>query len=284
MNKLKIALFALLSIFSLLAVTLPAPKVSAEAACYGYQKDSGGFKQFPCNEANRQYPDFQPGDGCYRSEFMGSGVAVGWTRPQPVDCAEVQGKDYAQCYVIREYDVAGKKVRATKKEPCNAELRKRIVANEKVVQPNTCYIIDLNSPIGAASDIDCEQAAIQEWNSVAALNQQQDVADQNEKTKQAQAKFDQDQSRVNCNDVDSCVNNNPLIDYLVVFINFLSAAIGIVVVIVIVLAGIQYSTAGGDPGKTATAKKRIVNAIMALLAYFALFMFMQWLLPGGFLN
>jgi len=64
-------------------------------------------------------------------------------------------------------------------------------------------------------------------------------------------------------------------------INILSAAVGIVITAVIVFAGIEYSSSGGDPGRTAAAKSRIVNAIIALVAYMFLYMALQWLIPGG---
>jgi RsiW-degrading membrane proteinase PrsW (M82 family) len=69
--------------------------------------------------------------------------------------------------------------------------------------------------------------------------------------------------------------------YVNPFIKLLSALVGIIVVVSIVVAGIQYSSAGGDPSKVVAARKRITNAIIALLAYLFMFAFLQWLLPGG---
>lgn len=291
MSIRKFAAFSFFSVFFLfmfLAV-VPAPKVLADATCYGYQANSGGFKEFPCSEVKQrsQYKDFNPTDGCYKVEFMGAGQYIGMGQPQKVDCAEVQGKDYAQCYVVREYTVGGKQVKATKKEPCTAELQAKITANTgKSVQPNTCYIIDVTATGNTftAGSIDCGAAATQEWNSVGALNQAKAVEAQDARNQAAQQQFEKDQDRVDCGTAQECLDRNQLTKYLVTAINFLSGAVAIVVTIVIVMAGIQYSTAGGDPGKTAQAKKHILNAIIALLAYFTLFMFMQWLVPGGFLN
>ncbi len=87
--------------------------------------------------------------------------------------------------------------------------------------------------------------------------------------------------RVECNDPASCVNNNPLIHLITVGINILGAVVGVVVVIVIIIAGIQYASAGGNPNATSAAKKRILNAIIALVAYLFLFVILNWLLPGG---
>lgn len=89
--------------------------------------------------------------------------------------------------------------------------------------------------------------------------------------------------RAACDSTENCVNNNPLTQTILIAINFLSAAVGIVVIIAIVIGGIQYSTAGGNPNATSAAKKRILNAIIALVAYMLLFMFLQWIIPGGLL-
>lgn len=69
--------------------------------------------------------------------------------------------------------------------------------------------------------------------------------------------------------------------YVNPFIRLLGALIGIIVVISLVVGGIQYSASSGDPGKISAAKQRITNSLIALLAYFFLFFFLQWLIPGG---
>jgi hypothetical protein len=70
-------------------------------------------------------------------------------------------------------------------------------------------------------------------------------------------------------------------NYVNPFIKFLTGLIGVVVTISIIVGGIQYSSAGGDPGKVAAAKKRIYNTLIALVAYIFMFAFLQWLIPGG---
>lgn len=86
-----------------------------------------------------------------------------------------------------------------------------------------------------------------------------------------------------CDGSTECINNNPLVVLIKLAVNILSALVGVVVVAVIVIAGIQYSTSGGNPNAAAQAKKRILNAIIALVAYMFLFMIFQWLIPGGLL-
>lgn len=81
-----------------------------------------------------------------------------------------------------------------------------------------------------------------------------------------------------CNSLDQC-------DFMDKFVNpaikFLSAGVGLIVTIMIIIAGIQYSMAGGDPQKVAAAKSKITNAIVALVTYIFFFALLQWLWPGG---
>jgi hypothetical protein len=64
----------------------------------------------------------------------------------------------------------------------------------------------------------------------------------------------------------------------------LAGIVGIVVVISLIMGGIQYSTAEGDPQKSAKAKDRISKTIIALVAFFFFYAFMQFLIPGGIFN
>jgi hypothetical protein len=69
--------------------------------------------------------------------------------------------------------------------------------------------------------------------------------------------------------------------YINPIINFLAALVGIVVTIMLIAGGIQYSSAGGDPAKVSAAKTKIMNALIALLAFFFIYAGLQWLVPGG---
>jgi hypothetical protein len=64
-------------------------------------------------------------------------------------------------------------------------------------------------------------------------------------------------------------------------ITLLSVTFGIIAVISLIIGGIQYSSSGGDPQKVGAAKKRIQNTIVAVIAYFFLYSFLQFLIPGG---
>ncbi len=67
-------------------------------------------------------------------------------------------------------------------------------------------------------------------------------------------------------------------------INLLSGLVVLVAMASIIVAGIMYSSSGGDPQKTAKAKGRIINTLLALLAYIFLYSFLQFIIPGGLLN
>ena len=62
---------------------------------------------------------------------------------------------------------------------------------------------------------------------------------------------------------------------------FLAALAGVAVVISVIVGAIQYSSAGGDPSKVTAARNRIVESIVALLAFLFLYAFLNFLLPGG---
>lgn len=76
-------------------------------------------------------------------------------------------------------------------------------------------------------------------------------------------------------------SNCRIILMVVTITNILSALVGIVIVLAITVAGIQYSMAGGDPQKVTAAKHRIRSALVALLLYIFMFAFLQWIVPGG---
>jgi hypothetical protein len=92
---------------------------------------------------------------------------------------------------------------------------------------------------------------------------------------------EQAEIKTDCNDVNVNAENCEIVRYLLIFINALSAIVGVVIVGVITAGGIQYSAAGDNPQATLAAKKRIGNAILALLLYIFMFAFLQWIVPGG---
>jgi len=81
--------------------------------------------------------------------------------------------------------------------------------------------------------------------------------------------------------LENCIRNNKITKDLNYIINFLSAGVGIVIVGMLLVGGIQYMVAGANPQALTAAKARISNALIALLAFIFTFAFLQWLVPGG---
>lgn len=67
-------------------------------------------------------------------------------------------------------------------------------------------------------------------------------------------------------------------------INLLTMIFGLIATGSLILGGIQYSASEGDPNKAGQAKNRIANTIFAIIAYFFLYGFLQFLIPGGKFN
>jgi hypothetical protein len=77
------------------------------------------------------------------------------------------------------------------------------------------------------------------------------------------------------------VEDNCIVTRIDQFASFLAAGVGIVVTIMIIVGGIQYSLAGDNPQAVQAAKTRIRNAIIAMVALLLSYSFIQWIIPGG---
>lgn len=74
---------------------------------------------------------------------------------------------------------------------------------------------------------------------------------------------------------------NPIIDMLFAVIRILTTGVGFALIISIIIAGVQYTTAGGDPNKTSLAKQRLVSTLLvALPLYLLTYAILNWLVPG----
>ncbi|GAC1500693.1 MAG: hypothetical protein NVS1B10_04450 [Candidatus Saccharimonadales bacterium] len=88
----------------------------------------------------------------------------------------------------------------------------------------------------------------------------------------------------NCTDpAMSCSDNSCdlIAKYINPAIDLLTVIFGLIAVISIIAGGIQYASSTGDAQKVSAAKKRITNTLIAIIAYFLLYGFLQFLIPGG---
>lgn len=98
-------------------------------------------------------------------------------------------------------------------------------------------------------------------------------------------------SGTNCSPSDPCDPSSPnsnsalcstiVQNYVNPIILFLGAGVGLVIIIMIIIGGIQYITSGGDPNHVNEAKKRIANALLALITWILIYAFLNWIMPGG---
>ena len=93
---------------------------------------------------------------------------------------------------------------------------------------------------------------------------------------------------VKCDNVTTSINfgctsgHGVIIDFLLAILRFMGTLIGLVVILMIIIGGIQYILAQGNPQAVAAAKGRITGAITALVLYLLMFGILHYLIPGTF--
>lgn len=90
---------------------------------------------------------------------------------------------------------------------------------------------------------------------------------------------------VNCvaddSDPNSCLKQNPVYLWLAYFINLFVIISVVGSAVMIAYAGVEYISAGGNAEKTKSARDKIRNVVIGLLALVFMSAFLQWLIPGG---
>lgn len=84
-----------------------------------------------------------------------------------------------------------------------------------------------------------------------------------------------------CNGVD---DKDSILTVLVTISNWLAAGVVIAVIGGIIYGAIMYATSAGDAGKAKSATEIIRNAFIALILYFLMWAFLQYIVPGGLFN
>jgi hypothetical protein len=84
----------------------------------------------------------------------------------------------------------------------------------------------------------------------------------------------------------NCVGSktdNPIYAYLRTIIKFAGGLFGILMVLMIVVSGIQYTTSAGNAQGIESAKKRIGNAVLGIILFLLMGAILNYLIPGGVL-
>lgn len=76
-------------------------------------------------------------------------------------------------------------------------------------------------------------------------------------------------------------SNCGILKLVVTLTNILSAIAGVVIVMMLIVGGIQYSAAGSNPQTVSAAKEKMRNALLALFIFTFMYAFLQWIIPGG---
>jgi hypothetical protein len=84
--------------------------------------------------------------------------------------------------------------------------------------------------------------------------------------------------------VQAVAQNCIVTKYIKPGIQFLSVGVGVIVLAMVIVGAIQYSASSGNPQTVGAAKKKIINAIIALLLYAFLFAFLNFIIPGGLIQ
>lgn len=87
-------------------------------------------------------------------------------------------------------------------------------------------------------------------------------------------------SLINCSNTGD-TTGSPVVAVLVVAIQILTAAVGVVAIGAFIYAGIIYSSASGNASQTAKAKEIIRNTLIGLVTFAAMAILLNYLIPGG---
>ena len=91
-----------------------------------------------------------------------------------------------------------------------------------------------------------------------------------------------------CSAAESPTTNNPqdsgVWKILLLVINILVAGVGILALIGIIYGAMLYTSSGGNPEQVKKAKGIFTNVVIGVGAFALMYVFLQWLVPGGVFN
>ncbi|TAK89089.1 hypothetical protein EPO04_03240 [Patescibacteria group bacterium] len=83
---------------------------------------------------------------------------------------------------------------------------------------------------------------------------------------------------------DECIGDssqNPIFAFLSAAIRWFSAIFGLILILIVAIAGFQYVISAGDSSQVQGAKDRLKGAVTGLVLYLLMFSILQFLLPEG---
>lgn len=84
---------------------------------------------------------------------------------------------------------------------------------------------------------------------------------------------------------DDCdINNLSLVRRLNWLVNFLALIVLPIITIMMVIAGIQYSSSQGNPQGQQAAKNKLKNLVVSVVAFIFIWTLLEWLIPGGIIG
>lgn len=78
--------------------------------------------------------------------------------------------------------------------------------------------------------------------------------------------------------------SDELVQTLLTIYNWLAAAVSVAVIIGIVYGGILYASAAGNEAQAKKGIEAVRNAVIALLLFFIMYAFLNYITPGGLFN
>ena len=90
-----------------------------------------------------------------------------------------------------------------------------------------------------------------------------------------------DTAIIECDPADDSVEGSGLWQVLIIIINILTAGVGIAAVAGIVFGAFLYTTAGGNPEQVKKAIGMITNVVIGVIAYAGMYIFLNFIIPGG---
>lgn len=76
-------------------------------------------------------------------------------------------------------------------------------------------------------------------------------------------------------------SGNVITAYVILFLKLIGGLIGGIIILMLLIAGIQYITSAGNASLVKAAKDRIINAITALVLFAFMYAILNFLIPGG---